>query len=171
MSGVNPEGCEVYSFKQPSAEELQHDFLWRSSCRLPERPLVEDILVVGIALAQGEVTRPYLAEVREGPENEAEGSHPTCIGSFPRPRDWSAGQQLMATNWKKLNSEEKNTRRLGFARFLFIAILAVTFCCSPEAWCDTISLVEANSIGTRPPNHEGIDGRKANAGSPVSVTE
>jgi PPK2 family polyphosphate:nucleotide phosphotransferase len=37
MSGVNPEGCEVYSFKQPSAEELDHDFLWRTTCRLPER--------------------------------------------------------------------------------------------------------------------------------------
>src|SRR6204780_4262342 len=37
MSGVNPEGCEVYSFKQPSSEELQHDFLWRTTCRLPER--------------------------------------------------------------------------------------------------------------------------------------
>ncbi len=37
MSGVNPEGCEVYSFKQPSAEELKHDFLWRTTGRLPER--------------------------------------------------------------------------------------------------------------------------------------
>src|SRR5271163_2765913 len=37
MSGVNPQGCEVFSFKQPSAEELQHDFLWRTMCRLPER--------------------------------------------------------------------------------------------------------------------------------------
>jgi PPK2 family polyphosphate:nucleotide phosphotransferase len=37
MSGVNPEGCEVYSFKQPSAGELKHDFLWRTTCRLPER--------------------------------------------------------------------------------------------------------------------------------------
>jgi PPK2 family polyphosphate:nucleotide phosphotransferase len=37
MSGVNPEGCEVFSFKQPSAEELEHDFLWRTTCRLPER--------------------------------------------------------------------------------------------------------------------------------------
>src|SRR5271154_4253443 len=37
MSGVNPEGCEVFSFKQPSAEELKHDFLWRTTCRLPER--------------------------------------------------------------------------------------------------------------------------------------
>lgn len=37
MSGVNPQGCEVFSFKQPSAEELDHDFLWRSYQRLPER--------------------------------------------------------------------------------------------------------------------------------------
>lgn len=37
MSGVNPQGCQVFSFKQPSAEELQHDFLWRTTCKLPER--------------------------------------------------------------------------------------------------------------------------------------
>ena len=37
MSGVNPQGCEVHSFKAPSAEELDHDFLWRYAKRLPER--------------------------------------------------------------------------------------------------------------------------------------
>jgi PPK2 family polyphosphate:nucleotide phosphotransferase len=37
MSGVNPQGCQVYSFKAPSAEELDHDFLWRCLTRLPER--------------------------------------------------------------------------------------------------------------------------------------
>ena len=37
LSGLNPEGCQVYSFKQPSSEELAHDFLWRTTCRLPER--------------------------------------------------------------------------------------------------------------------------------------
>jgi PPK2 family polyphosphate:nucleotide phosphotransferase len=37
MSGVNPQGCQVFSFKHPSAEELDHDFLWRTTCRLPER--------------------------------------------------------------------------------------------------------------------------------------
>ena len=36
MSGVNPQGCEVISFKQPSAEELEHDFLLRTTCHLPE---------------------------------------------------------------------------------------------------------------------------------------
>ncbi len=37
FEGVNPQGCEVYSFKQPSATELDHDFMWRTSCSLPER--------------------------------------------------------------------------------------------------------------------------------------
>src|SRR5215470_15108250 len=37
MSGVNPQGCEVYSFKAPSEEELDHDFLWRSMKSLPQR--------------------------------------------------------------------------------------------------------------------------------------
>lgn len=37
MSGVNPQSCQVFSFKHPSAEELSHDFLWRSTRCLPER--------------------------------------------------------------------------------------------------------------------------------------
>jgi PPK2 family polyphosphate:nucleotide phosphotransferase len=37
MSGVNPQGCQVFSFKKPSAEELEHDFLWRTTRCLPER--------------------------------------------------------------------------------------------------------------------------------------
>src|SRR5450756_3047351 len=37
MSGVNPQGCQVFSFKHPSAEELAHDFLWRTTRCLPER--------------------------------------------------------------------------------------------------------------------------------------
>ena len=37
MSGVNPQGCQVYSFKVPSSEELDHDYLWRCTKRLPER--------------------------------------------------------------------------------------------------------------------------------------
>ena len=56
MSGVNPQGCEVYSFKHPSAEELDHDFLWRTTCRLPERGRLgifnrsyyEEVLVVRV---------------------------------------------------------------------------------------------------------------------------
>src|SRR5579863_1150350 len=37
MSGVNPQGCQVFSFKHPTAVELQHDFLWRTTRDLPER--------------------------------------------------------------------------------------------------------------------------------------
>src|SRR3984957_14844751 len=56
MSGVNPEGCEVFSFKQPSAEELEHDFLWRTTRCLPERGRIgifnrsyyEEVLVVRV---------------------------------------------------------------------------------------------------------------------------
>lgn len=56
MSGVNPQGCQVYSFKQPSAEELDHDFMWRAICDLPERGRIgifnrsyyEDVLVVRV---------------------------------------------------------------------------------------------------------------------------
>jgi PPK2 family polyphosphate:nucleotide phosphotransferase len=56
MSGVNPEGCEVSSFKQPSTEELNHDFLWRTTRQLPERGKIgifnrsyyEEVLVVRV---------------------------------------------------------------------------------------------------------------------------
>jgi PPK2 family polyphosphate:nucleotide phosphotransferase len=56
MSGVNPQGCEVFSFKQPTADELEHDFLWRTSRHLPERGRIgifnrsyyEDVLVVRV---------------------------------------------------------------------------------------------------------------------------
>jgi PPK2 family polyphosphate:nucleotide phosphotransferase len=56
MSGVNPQGCEVRAFKAPSEEELAHDFLWRSSLRLPARGRIgifnrshyEEVLVVRV---------------------------------------------------------------------------------------------------------------------------
>jgi len=56
MSGVNPQGCEVHSFKQPSVEEMDHDFLWRNLRHLPERGRIgifnrsyyEEVLVVRV---------------------------------------------------------------------------------------------------------------------------
>jgi len=56
MSGVDPQGCEVSRFQQPTAEELGHDFLWRTTCRLPERGRIgifnrsyyEEVLVVRV---------------------------------------------------------------------------------------------------------------------------
>jgi PPK2 family polyphosphate:nucleotide phosphotransferase len=56
MSGVNPQGCQVFSFKHPSANELQHDFLWRTTRDLPERGRIgifnrsyyEEVLIVRV---------------------------------------------------------------------------------------------------------------------------
>jgi PPK2 family polyphosphate:nucleotide phosphotransferase len=56
MSGINPQGCKVWSFQSPSAEELQHDFLWRTTRRLPERGQIgifnrsyyEEVLIVRV---------------------------------------------------------------------------------------------------------------------------
>ena len=70
MSGVNPQGCEVFSFKAPSPEELDHDFLWRTTCRLPERGRIgifnrsyyEETLIVRVhpELLAGEKLPPAL---------------------------------------------------------------------------------------------------------------
>ena len=71
MSGINPQGCQVYSFKSPSAEELDHDFLWRTTRCLPERGRIgifnrsyyEEVLVV-------KVHPEYLARQRMPPKLE-----------------------------------------------------------------------------------------------------
>ena len=73
MSGLNPQGCEVTSFKQPSSEELDHDFLWRCAKRVPERGRIgifnrsyyEDVLVVRV---HPEILR--LAQLPEKLEND-----------------------------------------------------------------------------------------------------
>ena len=70
MSGVNPQGCEVTSFKQPSVEELDHTFLWRCMKRLPERGQIgifnrsyyEDVLIVRV--------HPELLEARRLPNEK-----------------------------------------------------------------------------------------------------
>jgi PPK2 family polyphosphate:nucleotide phosphotransferase len=56
MSGINPQGCQVYSFKQPSAEDIDHDFMWRTNKCIPERGRIgifnrsyyEEVLVVRV---------------------------------------------------------------------------------------------------------------------------
>src|SRR5262245_14567709 len=69
MKGVNPQGCEVHAFKQPSQEELDHDFMWRTTRRLPERGHIgifnrsyyEEVLVVRV--------HPKLLEKQKMPTN------------------------------------------------------------------------------------------------------
>ena len=68
MSGINPQGCQVFSFKQPSATELDHDFLWRTTSCLPERGRIgifnrsyyEEVLVVRV--------HPEILEAQRLPE-------------------------------------------------------------------------------------------------------
>jgi PPK2 family polyphosphate:nucleotide phosphotransferase len=70
MSGVNPQGCQVYSFKQPSAEELDHDYLWRYMKSMPERGRIgifnrsyyEEVLVVRVhqEILQRQKLAPHL---------------------------------------------------------------------------------------------------------------
>jgi PPK2 family polyphosphate:nucleotide phosphotransferase len=72
MSGINPQGCEVYSFKHPSPEELDHDFLWRTTRCLPERGRIgifnrsyyEEVLIVRVhpGILRGETLPPELLE-------------------------------------------------------------------------------------------------------------
>ena len=73
MSGVNPQGCQVFSFKQPSQEELDHDFMWRHNKRLPERGRIgifnrsyyEEVLVVRVheaILKQQKIPQPLVSK-------------------------------------------------------------------------------------------------------------
>ena len=82
MSGVNPQGCQVSSFKQPSAEELAHDFLWRTTKRLPMRGHI------------GIFNRSYYEEVlivKAVPQVLAAQSLPE--GSAQRPTFWAERYQ------------------------------------------------------------------------------
>ncbi len=85
MSGVNPQGCQVFSFKQPSAEELDHDFLWRYVKRLPERGRIgifnrsyyEEVLVVRVheAILQHQKLPPPVVTKRLWDERLADIAH------------------------------------------------------------------------------------------------
>ncbi len=73
MSGLNPQGCQVYSFKEPSTEELNHDYLWRTMQRVPERGRIgifnrsyyEEVLVVRVhkeILAKERIPEPLITK-------------------------------------------------------------------------------------------------------------
>ena len=72
LSGINPQGCQVFSFKHPSAEELEHDFLWRTTGCLPERGQIgvfnrsyyEEVLIVRV--------HPEIFRMEEVPESSDE---------------------------------------------------------------------------------------------------
>jgi PPK2 family polyphosphate:nucleotide phosphotransferase len=95
MSGVNPEGCEVFSFKQPSAEELQHDFLWRTTCRLPERSRI------------GIFNRSYYEEVL------VVRVHPELLRSQGLSQELRDEKKIWAQRYDSIRDSEKHLHRNG----------------------------------------------------------
>jgi PPK2 family polyphosphate:nucleotide phosphotransferase len=95
MSGVNPEGCEVYSFKQPNTEELQHDFLWRTTCRLPERGRI------------GIFNRSYYEEVL------VVRVHPEILGSQGLPQELRNQKKIWEQRYGSIADLEKHLHRNG----------------------------------------------------------
>jgi PPK2 family polyphosphate:nucleotide phosphotransferase len=95
MSGVNPQGCQVFSFKKPSAEELDHNFLWRYMRSLPERGRIgifnrsyyEDVLVVKV--------------------------HPELLGrQLPREKE-KVGKKFWEARYEDINAFERHLVRNG----------------------------------------------------------
>jgi PPK2 family polyphosphate:nucleotide phosphotransferase len=95
MSGVNPQGCEVYSFKQPSAEELKHDFLWRTTCRLPERGRI------------GIFNRSYYEEVL------ITRVHPEILDTQNLPKHSRDDQHFWKDRYRSINELEAHLNRNG----------------------------------------------------------
>jgi len=95
MSGVNPQGCQVYSFKQPSAEEIDHDFLWRANRALPERGRIgifnrsyyEDVLVVKV--------------------------HPEFLAKQKLPRGTVVDDRFWQARYEDINAFERHLDRSG----------------------------------------------------------
>ncbi len=93
MSGVNPAGCRVSSFKAPSSEELDHDFLWRTSCDLPERGII------------GVFNRSYYEEVL------AVKVHPEYLAAQRLPPH--DAEQIWADRYQSIRDQEAHLARNG----------------------------------------------------------
>ena len=94
LTGVNPAGCQVFSFKQPSKEELDHDFLWRTSLRLPERGRI------------GVFNRSYYEEVL------VVRVHPEYLGGQRLP-DEVPLEQLWANRFESIRTHEQHLAQSG----------------------------------------------------------
>lgn len=101
LSGVNPHGCQVFSFKTPSAEELDHNFLWRHMTRLPERGRIgifnrsyyEDVLIVKV--------------------------HPELLDAHKLPRQ-RFGKEFWKTRYGDINAFEQHLVRNGILVLKFM---------------------------------------------------
>lgn len=95
MSGVNPQGCQVFSFKHPSAQELSHDFLWRTTQCLPERGRI------------GIFNRSYYEEVLIA------RVHPEILAAQNLPPEAGRGKNLWRHRYRSINDLEKHLYRNG----------------------------------------------------------
>src|SRR6185436_645454 len=95
MSGVNPQGCQVYSFKAPSREELDHDFLWRTSRCLPERGRI------------GIFNRSYYEEVL------VVRVHPELLANQKLPRS-AKTKNVFESRYEDINAHERYLARNGY---------------------------------------------------------
>jgi PPK2 family polyphosphate:nucleotide phosphotransferase len=94
MSGLNPQGCQVYSFKEPSSEDLDHDLLWRTSRCLPERGRI------------GVFNRSYYEEVL------IVRVHPHVLKRQKLPEDVH-GDDIWAQRFESINGLERHLTRNG----------------------------------------------------------
>ena len=95
MSGVNPQGCQVFSFKHPSPEELDHDFLWRTSRCLPERGRI------------GIFNRSYYEEVL------IVRVHPEILAAQRLSEETTRDEDFWKHRYKSINDLEKHLYRNG----------------------------------------------------------
>jgi PPK2 family polyphosphate:nucleotide phosphotransferase len=95
MSGINPQGCQVFSFKQPSATELDHDFLWRTAACLPERGRI------------GIFNRSYYEEVL------VVRVHPEILQAQRLPVDVSADRNIWKRRLQSIVDHERHLHRNG----------------------------------------------------------
>ena len=95
MSGINPQGCQVFSFKKPSAKELDHDFLWRTNKCLPERGRI------------GIFNRSYYEEVL------VVRVHPEILGSQKLPGDLSNLDTIWQQRYRSIVDLEAHLYRNG----------------------------------------------------------
>ena len=95
LSGINPQGCQVFSFKHPSAEETEHDFLWRTTRCLPERGKI------------GIFNRSYYEEVL------ILRVHPEILKAEELPEEIEGDKKIWEHRYDSINELEKHLHRNG----------------------------------------------------------
>src|SRR5450631_1418567 len=106
MSGVNPQGCQVFSFKHPSPEELEHDFLWRTTRCLPERGRI------------GIFNRSYYEEVLIA------RVHPEILRGEGLPRDQADDENVWQKRYESILDLERHLHRNGTRTIKFFLHLS-----------------------------------------------